>query len=151
VRSVCVAATLILSACAPAPPPVEHVQADPTREPGYAEATGRLTAMSLEAEGLLKSGKPDQAAALITAGQPLLNRLLSVPRPTLPAMEAVSDLDQLYGRMLLENRNYGWARLLFQKNLIRWKNWKPQTPETARRVKLAAAAIAECDRHLGLY
>jgi hypothetical protein len=63
-------------------------------------------------------------------------------------MEAASDLDQLYGRMLLANHHYGWARLLFQKNLARWKNWTPQTPETARRSKLAASAIAECDRRL---
>ncbi len=105
--------------------------------------------MAAQAEGLLRQGKADEAAAIITAGQPLVNRLLSAPWPTLAAMEAVSDLDQLYGRMLLENRNYGWARLLFQKNQVRWRNWKPQTPETARRLKLASEAIAECDRHLG--
>jgi hypothetical protein len=63
-------------------------------------------------------------------------------------MEAVADLDELYGRMLLSNRNYGWARLQFQKNLARWKNWQPQTPETARRLKLAASQIDECDRRL---
>ena len=45
-------------------------------------------------------------------------------------METVSDLDQLYGQMLLANRNYGWARLVFQKNRARWKTWKPATSET---------------------
>jgi hypothetical protein len=63
-------------------------------------------------------------------------------------MEEASDLDDLYGRMLLANRHYGGARLLFQKNLARWKHWQPQTPETARRLKQAESAIAECDRHL---
>jgi hypothetical protein len=50
--------------------------------------------------------------------------------------------------MLLSNRNYGWARLFFQKNLARWKNWKPQTPDTAARLKQAQEAIAETDRQL---
>ena len=57
-------------------------------------------------------------------------------------------LDQLYGRMLLSNHRYGWARLQFQKNLARWKHWQPQTPETERRLKLAQASIAECDKHI---
>jgi hypothetical protein len=63
-------------------------------------------------------------------------------------VEAASDLDQLYGRMLLSNRNYGWARLEFQKNRARWKTWQPQTDETVRRLKLAETAIAECDRRM---
>jgi hypothetical protein len=50
--------------------------------------------------------------------------------------------------MLLANHNYGWARMTFQKNVVRWKNWQPQTPESARRLKLAQAAVAECDRRM---
>jgi hypothetical protein len=64
-------------------------------------------------------------------------------------MEAVSDLDHLYGRMLVSNGYYGSARLLFQKNVTRWKTWKPPTPDTDRRLKEAETAIAECDRHMG--
>jgi hypothetical protein len=79
-----------------------------------------------------------------------MKRLLSVQRPTLDAAEAASDLDDLYGRMLLANRHYGWARLQFQKNVARWKHWMPQTKETARRLKQAESAIAECDRRLDL-
>jgi hypothetical protein len=104
--------------------------------------------MDRQAESLLERGKADEAAAIITAGEPVASRLLAVPRPTLAAMEAASDLDQLYGRMLLANRNYGWARIVFQKNLARWRNWKPQTEETARRLKLTETAIAECDRRM---
>ena len=104
--------------------------------------------MNLEAEQLLQNGKSDQAAGIITKGQPLVSRLLSAPQPTLSAMEAVSDCDHLDARMLLTNGHVGWARLLFQKNVTRWKNWKPQTPETARRLALAEAGIAECDRRL---
>jgi hypothetical protein len=121
---------------------------DETREPWYSRAVEQLAAANREAKSLLKSGKPDAAAAVIQNGEPLASRLLSVPKPTLAAMEGASDLDELYGRMLLSNRNYGWARLFFQKNLARWKNWMPQTPETASRLKEAQAAIAECDRRL---
>ena len=104
--------------------------------------------MNHEAVSSFESGKSDQAAALIEKGQPLMKRLLSVPRPTLEATEAASDLDDLYGRMLLANRHYGWARLLFQKNLARWKHWQPRTPDSARRQQQAEDAIAECDRHI---
>jgi hypothetical protein len=104
--------------------------------------------MNREAENSLHNGGVDRAAAIVTNGQPLIHRLLSVPHPTLAAMEAVSDLDQLYGRMLLGNRHYVWARTLFQKNLTRWSLWTPQTPETLRRLKMARSAVAECDRHI---
>ena len=138
-------AALLLVDCAPAP--VQPLpQQTSAGEPGYEEAVQQLKLLNREAEGLLRSGKADQAAALITKGQPMMTRLLSVPRPTLAALEAASGLDDLYGRMLLSNRHYGWARLLFQKNLARWTNWQPQTAETVRRRKLAESQIAECDR-----
>lgn len=63
-------------------------------------------------------------------------------------MEVASDLDELYGRMVFSNRNYGWARLLFQKNAARWKHWTPQTPDTIRRLKEAESEIEDCDKHL---
>jgi hypothetical protein len=148
VRLVLFLAAAILAGCAPAPAPVEKPKPDPTTEAWYGQDADQLTALSREAETFLQKGDADRAAAIITQAQPLMNRLLSVARPTLAAMEAASDLDQLYGRMLLSNRNYGWARLLFQKNLARWKNWKPQTPDTVRRRKLAESGIAECDRRL---
>jgi len=147
-RSLLVLSAVLLAACSPAPPPLEKAKADPTAEPWYSQTVDQLAAMTRDAGKLLGSGQSDQAAAIITQGQPLLNRLLSVPHPTLAAMEGVSDLDQLYGQMLLGNHYYGSARLLFQKNVTRWRTWKPQTPETARRLKLALSAIAECDRHI---
>jgi hypothetical protein len=63
-------------------------------------------------------------------------------------MEAASDLDDLYGRMLLANRHYGWARMFFQKNAARWRTWTPATEDTERRRKVAEARIAECDRRM---
>lgn len=147
-RLLCLLAFVLLTACAPSPAPVEEAQKDPTTEPWYGEAVGQLAAMDQQAEALFKKGKGDDAAALIEKGEPLSTRLLSVPKPTLAATEAASDLDQLYGQMLFSNRNYGWARILFQKNVARWKTWKPETAETARRLKLAEDAIAECDRHI---
>jgi hypothetical protein len=99
-------------------------------------------------EGLLKGGLSEDAAAAVTKGQPLQVRLLAPPRPTLEAMEAVADLDDLYARMLLADHHDGFARMLYEKNRARWKSWKPQSDETAERLRKAEAGMAECDRRL---
>jgi hypothetical protein len=149
-RGISMMLAVLLAGCVPAPTPAPVPKAaDPVTEEWYAPATAELASMNRQAEGLLREGKSDQAAALITKGQAIAGRLLAAPRPTLGAMEAASDLDQLYAGMLLGNRNYGWARLAFQKNVSRWKNWRPQTEDTARRLKLARDGIAECDRRIG--
>jgi len=148
VRLFAILASGFLTACETASAPPRDAARDATKEAWYSETVQQLVGMNREAESFFESGKFDQAAALIEKGQPLMSRLLSVPRPTLEATEAASDLDDLYGRMLLANRHYGWARLLFQKNLARWRHWQPETPEAARRLQQAKAAIAECDRHL---
>ena len=143
---------LALSGCAPAPPPkpvVEQPKPDPVTEAWYAPAVGQLGAMSRDAQAQFQRGKFEDAGKIVTAAQPLINKVLAAPRPTLAAMEAASDLDQLYGRMLMRDSRYGWARLQFQKNVTRWKHWQPQTEETKRRLAEAQTAIAECDRKLG--
>ncbi|MEO8127572.1 MAG: hypothetical protein ABJF23_09590 [Bryobacteraceae bacterium] len=145
-RIALVLVAVLLSACGPAPvAPAKPVSAE---ESWYDDTVQQLNQLNREAENLLRAGKSDATAALITKGQPMMTRLLSVQRPTLAAMEAASDLDELYGRMLLSNRHYGWARLLFQKNLARWTNWRPQTAETGRRRESAKSQIAECDREM---
>jgi hypothetical protein len=137
---------ILLSACAPAPEPVKPgPPPDPTAEAWYAPAVAKLAGLDRDAEAAFHKNDQDKAAALIEQAKPVSARLLAVPRPTLEAMEAASDLDQLYGQMLFTNHNYGWARLFFQKNSSRWKIWKPQTPETNRRLKLAEDGIAACD------
>jgi hypothetical protein len=148
VRLLVMIAAVLLTACVTTPRPSDAPRADPAAESWYGQTVEQLAALNSQAESLLRKGPSDEAATIITKGQPLMERLLAVPRPTLAAMEAASDLDDLYGRMLLANRQYGWARIQFQKNLARWKSWKPETPETARRRKLAESAIGECDRHL---
>jgi hypothetical protein len=140
-------AALLLAGCSTAPPPVQP-KPDPTAEPGYAIAVGELASMGRRAEQLFQDGQTDQAAAIVSRGQPLVEKLLAPPLPTLAAMEAVSDFDQLYGRLLIHNGYFGSARMLFQKNVTRWRTWKPQTGDTARRLKLARDGIAECDRHM---
>jgi hypothetical protein len=142
-------ACLVLAACSEGSAPTARTPSDPTTESWYAQTTEELAAIDRDAKELLQKGKPDAAAALIVNGEPLSKRLISVPHPTLAATVAASDLDELYGRMLLSNRNYGWARLLFQKNLVRWKYWQPHTPDTASRLKQAQEAIDECDRRIG--
>jgi hypothetical protein len=148
VRPVIIVTALLLAACTPAPPPVPATRPDPVTEAWYGETIHALIALNRDALRLFRNGKLDESAALITKGESLSNRLLGAPRPTLAAMEAASDLDELYGRMLIANHNVGWARLQFQKNLVRWRNWKPQSDNTARRLKQAQSAIRECDRLL---
>lgn len=121
---------------------------DTASEPWYVQTVAQVTQLNRDAEAAFKAGKGDQAAALIQKAQPLIASLLTTPHPSLEAAQAAGDLDDLYGRMLLSNRHYGWARLQFQKNLSRWKHWTPQTPETERRYKQALDEIAECDKHI---
>jgi hypothetical protein len=139
---------ILMTCCGPAPKPVAQVETDPTKEEWYVKAVSALQDLNRDAEKLYQAGKFDEAGGLVTNGQPAEQLVLSVSRPSLAALQAASDLDQLYGRMLLRNRHYGWARLLFQKNLARWKKWEPVTEDSARRLKLAEDGIAECDRGL---
>jgi hypothetical protein len=141
-------AALLFAACGPSAP-AEAPKVDPTTESWYPQTAQRLATMDRAAEQLFQGGRTQEAAAIVTSGQSLQSRLLAAPRPTLAAMEAIADLDRIYGRLLINNGYYGEARLLFQKNITRWKTWKPQTPETERRLKEANADIAECDRHMG--
>lgn len=143
-----VAAAALLAGCGPAPK-AEAPKVDPTTETWYAQSTERLTKMDRSAEQLFQAGRSDEAAAIVTGAEALQARLLAAPRPTLEAMEAVADLDRIYGKMLISNGYFGEARMLFQKNITRWKVWKPQTSETERRLKEANSDIAECDRHMG--
>ena len=114
----------------------------------YQDAVNELVATNGEAEKQFKAGNGKEAGELVEKGEKLATKVLSIPRPTLEATQAASDTDDLYGRMLASNKNYGWARLTFQKNLVRWKYWKPADAESERRMELARAAIAECDKHL---
>lgn len=148
VRLVIIVTAMLLAACASPPPPAPAPKPDPVAEAWYGQSIDELAALNRDADRLLRAGKLDESAAAITKGETLSNRLLAVPRPTLAAMQAASDLDELYGRILLINHNVGWARLQFQKNLVRWRNWKPPTEDTARRLKQAESEIAECDRLL---
>jgi hypothetical protein len=141
-------AAVLLAGCGPSAP-VHAPKVDPTAEAWYAPTAERLTRMDRTAEQLFQSGHADEAAAIVTGGEPLQTRLLAAPRPTLEAMEAIADLDRIYARMLVSNGYFGSARLLFQKNVTRWKTWKPPTPETQRRLQEANSDIAECDRHMG--
>ncbi|HUA84302.1 MAG TPA: hypothetical protein VMB85_10620 [Bryobacteraceae bacterium] len=138
-------AAVFLASCGPSGTPAP---ADETREPWYADATRQLDAIDRQAQSDFQNGQFDAAAALIEKGEPLEKKLVSVAHPTLEAAEAASDLDDLYGRMLLKNHHYGWARLMFQKNLSRWKHWSPESAETKKRYAQAAAEIDQCDREM---
>ena len=139
-------AVLLASACAP--PPKPQAKVDPAAEAGYSEAAVQLAGLNKEAEQALASGQFQRVADNIEKGLPLQTRLLTAPRPPLAAMEAICDLDDLYARMLLHNGRPGWARLMYQKNVVRWRGWTPATADTERRLKQAQAGLAESDRRI---
>jgi hypothetical protein len=140
----------VLAGCASEPPPkkVEQPKVDPVTEAWYPKSVSDLAALNHRGEDLFRKGERDQAGTVVTEGQELQGKLLAAPKPTLEAMEVSSDLDDLYARILLANNNVGWARLVYQKNVVRWRVWKPQTAETEKRRKQAEAGIKECDRRL---
>jgi hypothetical protein len=133
--------------CASTPPP-PPAGADPTADSSYGKSVDQLAELTKQAEALVAAGRPDDASPIVQRAQAIQAKLLSAPRPTLAAMEAASDLDDLYGRMLMANNQYGWARDFFQKNAVRWKAWKPQTPETEKRRADALARVAECEKKM---
>ena len=93
-RLLSIAAALLLAGCGPPPAPVASTRADPTQQLWYGEAVTQLAALDRQAESLYQSGQSDEAAALVTKGESLTTQILDVPRPTLAAMETVSDLDR---------------------------------------------------------
>jgi hypothetical protein len=139
---------ILLAACAPSSPLAQKQKPDPTNESWYGQTVNELAATNRRATELFHKRKQDEAAALIEKGETLSKRLLAIPQPTLAAVEAASDLDQLYGEMLFSNHNYGWASLMFQRNVARWKNQTPQTAETAARLKVAEDSVSRCERRI---
>jgi hypothetical protein len=138
----------LLVACGRAPAPVQQTKKDITEEAWYPKTAADLSALDRQAEAAFKSGDQHKAAALIDQGKKMQEHLLEARQPTFAAMQGVADLDELYGDMLFTNRNYGWARMFYQKNLARWKHFPEQSDETARRVKLAEDGIAACDKKI---
>ena len=133
----------ILTGCSDPQPPAPK---DPTTTSEYRDSIKELVTLNRQANDAFNKGKPDDASGLVQKGEPIESNILAPIHPTLAAMEAASDLDDLYGRMLLSNKHYEWAQFEFQKNLGRWKHWVPETPDTVARLKRAEEQIAECDK-----
>lgn len=129
-------------------PPAPPREPDETTQPWYGQTVKRLAEMTKMAQDDFEHGRPDDAASLIQQGEPLASQLLGVLHPTYDATVAAADLDALYARMLFSNRHYEWAQFLYQKNVARWKYWRPSTPETERRMKEAQAQVEECTRRM---
>jgi hypothetical protein len=134
----------ILSGCGAEPPAAAPPQQDETTLPWYTETVARVTAATKQATDAFEHGKPDDASSLILQAEPQVSQLLAVLHPTLEATIAAADLDALYARMLFSSRHYEWAQFLYQKNVARWKYWKPLTPDTERRMKEAQAQVEAC-------
>lgn len=138
---------LALASCS-APPPAPKKAADPTTESAYTGAVTALEQLNREAAAELAKGRRPEAGALIERGEAPAKTLLAAPHPSLAALQAVSDRDQMYAEMLMANRHWTHARQMLLKNALRWRHWQPQTPDSERRRLAAEQAIAECDRNL---
>jgi hypothetical protein len=136
---------LSLVACGP---PEPKPKADPLKSVSYTKALEKLQELNKGAREDLAAERSKDAADKVNEGQPAAAKLLSVSEPPLEAMLAVSDRDQLYAEMLMANRHWGFARQMMATEATRWKNWKPETDETRRRLKIAQDRIAECDKNL---
>lgn len=142
------AVSLWVSCAAPnkqAPP-----AADPLQSPEYRATLEQVQTLNQRAQEHWQKGERDPAAQLLKQAQPLVQRLLESRRPPLAAFEAASDFDQLYANMLMSNRHFPWARQMFMTDVVRWRNWKPETEDTVRRRKVAEAGVAACDKAMGL-
>ena len=96
----------------------------------------------------MRKKKLIDAGEQVTVGQIIAGELLAAPRPSFAAVEAAADCDTLYARLLLAKEQPGHARMLFQKNRSRWKNWTPATDATRKKLAEAEAGIADCDRRM---
>ena len=138
-------ALFLLAACG-APAPQKKAPVEPSKESWYQPAIEELRSVNAAIARFADAGEYDKAARAIIHGQELEAKLLSSSHPPLEAAIAVSDLEDIYGRMMLAQKKYGWARLVFQKNLARWKYWRPITDDSQARMERARQQIIECDR-----
>lgn len=70
------------------------------------------------------------------------------PSPSIEIMRAVSDHDELYGRLLMANRHWGHARHILAKIENRWRLWQPQDDESRKRRSGAITLMRECEQHM---
>lgn len=146
---ICVLALLLLCSCA-APNKQAPPAADPLQNADYRTSLERVQALNRQAYEHWRNGERDAAAQLLKQAQPLVQQLLESRRPPLAAFEAASDFDQLYAQLLMANRHFPWARQIFMTDVVRWRNWKPETDDTVRRRKAAEEGVAACDKAMGL-
>lgn len=139
-----------LCACTPSDVPVLAPPADPMQKASYREALDQLRHWNAEALAHWQKGEKPLAAAALKQAQPLTKQLLDARRPPREVFEAVSDFDQLYAAVLLSNGHTAWARQIYMTNVVRWRNWKPETEDTRRRRREAELGVAEADKKLGL-
>lgn len=141
---------LALCGCTTHNAPAVLPPADPMTDSGYRATLDQLRALNAQAQSHWRNGEKPLTAAVLKEAQPLAKELLDVRRPPREAFEAVSDFDQLYAAVLLANGHTVWARQIFMTDAARWRNWKPRTEDTERRLRAAERGAAEADRKMGL-
>jgi hypothetical protein len=138
--------TLIFAGCGKMAPPraVTEAEAGDT----YRKALSDLQRLNAEAAEFRKAKNLNAASDRITEGIVPAKILLAVREPSLAALEAVSDHDQMWAEMLMENRHFGHARQMWATEVARWKNYPNPAPSIQARLARAQKGIADCDRQL---
>lgn len=143
------ALTLLASSCsttAPRRPEPAAPKIDRTRQ--HAQLS-ELEGANRTAWDLFRQGQRTAAGDIVGRTDALsINLIGGDPSPSLAIMRAVSDHDELYGRLLMANHHWGHARHIIAKIENRWRLWQPQDDETRQRRAAAVALMRECDRHL---
>jgi hypothetical protein len=143
-RTLLVAARDVMVSCAaPPPPPAQKAAVDPGDGEWYAPAITELAGLNRESGVAIAGAASPTMRRENHEGAGVVGAAAVGCAPPLEAMEAAADNENLYAGMLLANKNFGWARLSYQKNVSRWKNWRPQTGGDG------AAVEAGAGRHRG--
>jgi hypothetical protein len=96
----------------------------------------------------LDAGDRKSAGECVTRAVPQVMQILKAVRPSLYAFHLAADHDDLYGDMLAGNRHWGDARDMYQKNVIRFKNWDPPSEYSRKRLQQAQAKVAACEKKM---
>lgn len=146
-QALCALALLLASCGSPARPPQAAA-------PKIDRAAQRARLAELEnanraARELFDKGDRTAAGDIVGRTDAMAIALIGGdPSPSIEILRAVSDHDELYGRLLMANRHWGHARHILAKIENRWRLWQPQDDESRQRRAGALALMLECEKRM---
>lgn len=143
-----VLALVVLAGCESRPDPKQQAGPQIDRSAQRAKLA-ELEGANRQAWEHFRKHERTAAGDIVGRTDALSNNLIGGdPAPSIEIMRAVSDHDELYGRLLMANRHWGHARHIIAKIENRWRLWQPQDDESRKRRQAAIELMRECDRNL---